>query len=180
VIYLINVGANTSHHTVARSPLFPDGSFTYVSFPDKDWPTPYPPSMKRFVRKSETLTTHLDPDWEHLTYGYVCSNPRAGSLSRVIENDILLFWALLWEIPDKDHDVFSVLEDSRRWCLIGALRVEHILEAGESIAKLPRELRERALHNAHVRGGYVEQRKSVRVFLGDPKHSAAFHQAVDL
>ncbi len=154
----------------------------YVSFPVKDgsWRTPYPTTVRRLVREPETLTTHLDPDWDHLSYGDVCSNPRAVALSSVVENDILLFWALLWEIPDKDHDIFSVSKDSRRWCLIGALRVEQILESGESIAKLPREARERARHNAHVQGEHVERRKSVRVFLGHPEYSAKFDRAVDL
>src|SRR5438876_2819 len=32
-VYLINVGANTSHAPCARSPLFNDGKFEFVSFP---------------------------------------------------------------------------------------------------------------------------------------------------
>lgn len=188
-IYLINVGANTSDRSVARSPLFPKGNFVYVSFPDKDgsWPTPYPATMRHFVRNTGTLTTHLDPDWDHLSYGDVCSNPRAGALSSVVENDILLFWTLLWEIPDKDHDIFSVSKDSRRWCLIGALRVAERLKQGESITRLPADQQEQAKHNAHVQGDRVEVRKDkkdkdkeIRVFIGNRNHSAKFDRAVDL
>ncbi|SRR6266571_132041 len=181
-IYLINVGANTGDQRIARSPLFDDGRFVFVTFPDKDgsWQTPFPREAWPFVREPEKRTTHLDPDWDHLSYGDVCSNPRAGALTSVVENDILLFWALLWEIPDKDHNVFNVSKDSRKWCLIGALRVEQILESGESIAKLPKGSRERARHNAHVQGELVEGRKSVRVFLAHPKYSAKFDLAVDL
>jgi ABC-type branched-subunit amino acid transport system substrate-binding protein len=36
-IFLVNVGANTSHASKARSPIFEDGTFVYVSFPlDED------------------------------------------------------------------------------------------------------------------------------------------------
>ncbi len=187
-IYLINVGANTRHQSKARSPLFPDGSFIYVSFPDKDWPTPYPATMKRFVRDAGELTTHLDPDWEHLTYGDNCSNRRARALLKVQENDILLFWGLLWKIQNEDHDVFAADDDARRWCLIGALRVApRPLKQGESITRLPAAQQEHAKHNAHVQGDRVEVRKDekgkveeIRVFIGNRKHSTEFGRAVDL
>jgi hypothetical protein len=35
-VYVINVGCNTSHSSIALSPVFPDGRFHYVSFPTKD------------------------------------------------------------------------------------------------------------------------------------------------
>src|SRR3954447_4569651 len=102
-IYLINVGANTRHYTVARSPRFDDGSWKYVSFPAKHC-SPFCKSVKHH-RNKQTYSkeifpflssecprhTHLDPDWENMTYGDNCQNRKARALLNVIPNDTLLF-----------------------------------------------------------------------------------------
>src|SRR5689334_98075 len=95
-VYLLNIGANTGHKAKARSPVFGDGSFKFVSYPcSQDEGRTYPAEMRPFVHGEES--THLDPDWEALTYGDYCRNPRASALRDAKENDVLLFWALLWE-----------------------------------------------------------------------------------
>jgi hypothetical protein len=176
-IYLINVGANVADQAKARSPLFPDGHFEYVSFPDEGRTTRYPNSIRRFVREGIS-TTHLDPDWDNLTYGDFCKNSRARALTNVEPKDILLFWGLLWRLPTAHSDVWATKD--RGWYLMGAMRVKLVLTSGQSIKSLPPNYRERVRHNDHVYGDRVEGREHVRVFLADQKYSRKFRRAVDL
>lgn len=181
-IYLINVGANRSHADRARSPVFPDGTWIFVPFP-RGKPTKtgqeFPEVTFPYMRVSGGIKCHLDPDWDRLTYGDRCGNPRAKSLLKVIEGDILLFWALLWKT---DHTSVIFESDDRGWYLIGALRVERILKSGERIDTLPRDTRQRVVFNAHVVDGKVKERDGERVFVGsnDLRHSRRFETAVDL
>ena len=50
-VFLINIGANKSHGSIARSPIFPDDQFVYVSFPSKAarGVCPYPHEAHIFV-----------------------------------------------------------------------------------------------------------------------------------
>src|SRR3989337_192021 len=69
-IFLINIGANKSHASIARSPIFPSDQFVYISFPSKRTRgavCPYPPGARPYLRLSKLRQTHLDPDWEGLT-----------------------------------------------------------------------------------------------------------------
>ena len=177
-IYLVNVGANAAHQNLARSPVFQDGSFVYVSFPDDESKGRYGATAAPFVRDPKRMRTHVDPDWKNLTYGDNCANPRARALLSVEPDDILLFWALLWRIRDRNDDVWA--SDRKGWYLIGALRVQHILSSREGIAHLPQADQRRVVQNGHMNGRRVESRNFVRVFLGKRKHSARFDHAVDL
>ncbi len=173
-IYLINVGANTQHARRARSPIFSDDSWIYVSFPRKkksERGQRYPREALSFVKVRPGIKTHLDPDWKGLTYGDCCENPRAQALKKVETDDMLLFWALLWRVKPDAAEVFK--SDDKGWYLIGALRVKRILETGNRVGG-------RARNNAHVRNGRVEQRNGVRVFVGHKHHSCRFKKAVDL
>ena len=173
-IYLINVGANIGHKRRARSPIFSDGTWIYVSFPREnknESGQSYSPETLPFVRVSSGIKTHLDPDWKRLTYGDCCDNPRAGALKCVSPGDILLFWALLWRPTTDDASIFK--SHDKRWYLIGALRVKRILANGEKATG-------RARRNAHVKDGQVETRKGVRVFVGIRRYSCRFTKAVDL
>ena len=172
-IYLINVGANTGHSRKARSPIFSDDTWIYVSFPrtkKSEKGQPYSPETLPFVRVRPGIKTHLDPDWKGLTYGDCCKNRRARALLRVQPGDILLFWALLWK-PTRDGACIFKSQD-KRWYLIGALRVKHVLKSGDKATG-------RARRNAHVWGGQVEPRDGVRVFVGSRHHSRRFSKAVD-
>lgn len=175
-IFLVNVGANCGHRALARSPIFPDGSFEFVTFPDGNGDTAYPKELRRYVRG--VATTHLDPDWKRRTYGDCCLNPRARALQNAVKGDILLFWALLWKVNDRDSDIW--ISDDRCWCLIGALRIQYILEAGQGIKCLPPADAIRAAQNHHVLGKFVDSGEGTRVFLGHPRYSARFKMAVDL
>jgi len=126
-IYFINVGANTSHEGRARGPILSDGSWTYVPFPrDKEHEhgQNFPDSAIPCIRVPSGFKCHLDPDWDRLTYGDSCHEPRGRSLLKTQKGDILLFWALLWK-TDQNSLVFGSHE--KGWYLIGAIRTEYIV-----------------------------------------------------
>lgn len=176
-VYLVNVGANASHSMIARSPIFENGSFVFVHFPHPGnrGMRPYSAEELPFVRREciDIHDTHWDPDWPNLTYGDNCSQPRSCALLSVVEDDILLFWALLWRNTGSTWASFT---RNRCWCLIGALRVHEILEAGQrpEDAKASR----RARQNVHFRTGKLDS--GHRVFVGCPRYSLRFPKAVDL
>jgi hypothetical protein len=179
-IYLINVGANTSHGGKARGPIFPDGTWVYMPFPREKSNAkgqPFPDLTRRFVSVGRDIKCHLDPDWQRFTYGDCCKEPRAVSLSKAKIGDILLFWGLLWRT---DHDVSIFKSRAKGWYLFGALRIEYILEEGQKIDTLPSDIRQRAGRNAHVCDGRVEKGHRERVFVGSRRPSRRFERAVDL
>mgnify|MGYP007062755389 CR=1 FL=1 len=178
-IYLINVGANTAHTSQARGAIHPDGSFVYVSFPEDGCGQHYPVEAQQHVKNGDAQLTHLDPDWDRLSYGDNCANPRARALGNVVPGDWLLYWALLWSVPDKKSSALG--SNAKGWYLIGALKVSHVLSSGASLAELPSRLQVRAKFNAHVeQERRVEGRPMARVFLSDEAVSLRFNRAVDL
>src|SRR5258708_12164881 len=96
-IFFINIGANSAHSSVARSPRFANGSFVFVPFPNAGGALVrnYPRPCRPFIR-TPSLDTHDDPDWPNLTYGDDCANGRAGSLQQFTEGDVLLFCGMFW------------------------------------------------------------------------------------
>lgn len=177
-VYLINVGANSSHASSARSPLFADDRFTYVSFPTRTTKgtQPYSAAARPFVRNPDQWMTHADPDWSDLTYGDYCANPRAGALKKAKEGDILLFWGLLWANRGKDWNGFT---GERDWFLLGAIRISEILRGGENLSALSKNARVRARRNAHLNGS-SRLPDDHYVFVGDPERSRVFRHAVQL
>jgi hypothetical protein len=177
-IYLINVGANSADSSQARSALFPNGTFIFVTFPQSEGAA-YPRHTCQFVKNWPDIKTHADPDWDGLTYGDNCRNPRARALLAVEQNDILLFWAMLWKMSDSGCVWDS---EDKGWFLVGSLRVEYILKTNDVLknALHDKRLRQRASRNAHTINGKVESRKDVRVFLGNPRYSTRFDRAIDL
>jgi hypothetical protein len=178
-IYLINVGANSRHRAVARSPVFDDGRFVYVSFPTRDKAansSSYSGAARSYVSNPDKWRTHADPDWENLTYGHYCANPRALSLKRVCPGDTLLFWGMLWEHSGAG---WSGFKDEREWYLFGALRISEVLPGGAHVNVLSKEARTRALRNAHLSGRMLLEEDHY-VFIGDRRKSAIFGHAVPL
>ena len=178
-IYLVNIGANTSHSARARSPIFEDGSFVYVPFPTKHPKrgSGYPPDALPFVRSASRRCTHADPDWKGLSYGDKGSNPRASSLRRVAIGDILLFWGLLWRNVGKDWFGFT---GARGWYLLGTLRVEEIAEPDQSLQLVSARNRSRASRNAHFLNALGVVPKDERIFIGARRYSKRFSRPVDL
>jgi len=175
-VFLLNIGSNKAHTSVARSPRFQDDSFIFVPFPNAGgaWVRDYPRVCRPFIR-TMSLETHDDPDWPNLTYGDDCANGRAGSLQRVTEGDILLFWGMLW---DNRGDSWQHFDGSCGWYLFGALRVSEILHGGQRATHARSENVARARRNVHFVGGPLPQ--THRVFIGDPQYSTRFGHAVDL
>jgi len=176
-VFLVNVGANTKHSGMARSPVFPDGSFHYVSFPHPGLlgRRPYPGAIRRFTRNVDPWHTHFDPDWENLTYGDSCLNRRSLALRRVAVGDTLLFWGLLWRNIGQQWVDFT---GERGWYFIGVLRIDQILLEGQVPAEAGPANARRAAKNVHFSGGTLEAGN--RVFIGNPTYSALFPKAVDL
>lgn len=187
-IYLINVGANTAHSAKARAPLFPDGGFMFIPFPDVDCSAAYDRDAWPFVCDPKSLKTHPDPDWRNLTYGDNCHNRRAKALLSAQAGDVLLFWALFWKVA-RNEGVFDVEHGERRWCLFGALTIKHVVKAERGRDVPLREFvkdrvtLQRAMANAHVCGGKLLRITADRydvLFVGDPDRSGRFDKAVDL
>jgi len=188
-IYLVNVGANTAHYSVARSARFKDGSFEFVTFPrdsDDSEGEHYPDRMKPFVRE-KGRRTHLDPDWENLTYGDYLKNRRAIALKNAAIGDVLLFWGMLCDHKGNNRSNFSQgwsgFEDgqeSRGWYLLGAMRIAYVMDHTRRLKDIPQEHQSRARLNAHVnkRDGSVGEDNIV--FIADRKRSTLFKYAVDL
>lgn len=181
-VYLINVGANGKFSSKVRCPIFKDGSFEFVSYHDpgaQSW-KPYPANVHPFIRNlADFRETHLDPDWKNLTYGDFCSNPRASALRSVAEDDILLFWALLWENRGTTWENFT---KRKSWYLIGALRVREILKPGQGpeAAKATRVARAAENAHFHLHPGQRALDEGHYVFIGCTKRSGLFSKAIDL
>jgi hypothetical protein len=179
-IFLINVGANLSHRSTARCPLFSDGRFVFVPFPYPDGfeeRRPYPTDAWPFTNNLRWHQSHVDPDWPQLTYGDRFANPRAAALKSAEPNDILLFWSLLWE---NSGDSWFDFTDRQSWHLIGALRIEEILWPGQRPADAKLKNRQRAARNAHFNGDNSRLEPGNVVFIGDKNHSMLFDFAVPL
>jgi len=180
-IYVINIGANTNHRSRARSPIFDDGSFVYVSFhadQNEMHRTSYPQEMLPFTSKhKQNLKTHNDPNWKKLTYGDYCSKPRARALKDIEHGDILLFWGLLWRNSGNSWEDF-VSPLKKRWYLLGALRVEDIIKGRKKVTEVHPHGRQRAQQNIHFSSGVLPDEEYV--FLGAQKYSQRFSKAIDL
>ena len=177
-IFLINVGANTSHSSLARSPIFGDNTFIYIPFPHRDEreAKPYPIAARPFVNNVDTYETHSDPDWENLSYGDYCANARATALRQASYEDILLFWALLWRNNGKTWKTFT---GKKGWYLIGALRIDEILKEGQKPQDATASNVQTAAQNAHFLNGRGVLEPHNFVFIGSKSHSCLFPKAVE-
>jgi hypothetical protein len=189
-IYLINVGANSSHQCRARSPLFVGerpqlpSNFLYVSFycttNSETARTEYPADCQSFLNpryfREVKQFAHVDPDWKNLTYGDCCDQLRGAALKNARLNDIFLFWGALYHNSGTDWAGFT---GEKGWYLFGCLRVQHKLSASSDPSLLSAHDRERALKNIHFRSG-TTLRANDYVFVGYESCSSAFGRAVDL
>jgi hypothetical protein len=175
-IFLVNVGANVKDKSRAKSPIFDDDSFVFVSFPlrDEEGFRPYPPAARQFTRNVGIYETHADPDWDNLTYGDYVANGRAAALKGTKEGDILLFWALLWRNCGSSWKDFT---GDKAWYLIGALRIDQILREGQRAIDAKPSNIERARKNAHFEQGVLDEHNLV--FIGDKIYSRLFSKAVE-
>jgi hypothetical protein len=179
-IFLVNVGANLQHQSRARSPIFDDDRFVFVTFPlcddEEQGRTPYPPAAHQYIRNVGLKQTHADPDWDNLTYGDDTRNGRAAALKRAVPDDILLFWALLWRNRGSGWKDFTG-DKGKGWYLIGALRIDEILREGQRPTDAKPSNVERAKKNAHFDQGVLD--KHNLVFIGSKSYSSLFPRAVE-
>lgn len=180
-IYLVKVGSNMSHRYRARSPVFDDRPWVFVSFPSSISESSQQYSCHALpfvrVRDDNPIYTHADPCWDELSYGDSCSNPRARSLKGVTKGDILLFWGLLWRNNGGGWQGFT---GEHGWYLFGGFRVEEIAVPGQVLHQVSERNRPRAEKNGHYINGSGILQQDNYVFLGDPSFSSRFVQAVDL
>jgi hypothetical protein len=159
-------------------------NFVYVSFYCKansdTARTEYPASCQSFLNPRHLGDTkrfaHVDPDWDNLTYGDCCDEPRGATLKNSRVNDIFLFWGALYH---NSGAVWATFTGEKGWYLFGSLRIKYILSAKNSISMVEPDDRERALKNIHFRGK-THLPSNDYVFVGNPLSSCAFTRAVDL
>lgn len=153
--FLINVGVNCSHGDL-RSPLFDDGTFTFVPIPEG----PQSKSFDCIPRYRDILPAralacvpsryhewraHHDPEFETFTYGdHPQTSPKAALLKRVMPGDHMLFLARLvrWH------------EDAFRWgeagfYVIGFFVLEEVV--WDVRTGTPKDEVQTMRRNAHVR-----------------------------
>ncbi|MCA9282451.1 MAG: hypothetical protein H6812_00595 [Phycisphaeraceae bacterium] len=108
------------------------GNFLYIPIPERDGTDCHPSfirryeewygPLKRFLRRSGTAgtywqrkigqrldkTMHLDPDFEHLTYGDMGAR-RGRQLAQFNRDDLLVFYSGLRSISDSDSLVYAII-----------------------------------------------------------------------
>jgi hypothetical protein len=162
-VFVVNVGVNASHRLV--SPLYDDGSFTFVTILEER--SLQGASLVRYgdvPRLRMTVPerywawpTHYDPEFESLTYGDNCGwAPRAAALRSARPGDALLFIARLVRIGSGEP-VFG---------LVGLLEVESVRP---NVRSCPPDARLRG--NAHVRRALADPRywDGFWLFAGTPR-----------
>ena len=127
-IFIINVGANTSHRQ--QSPLFDDGTFEFIPIPGehnegltyadlRQFNDPDMPLLDRFAKPivSPSTKVHNDPEFATFTYG---DNLRKkGGLRRLQAGDFLFFLARLVPYTGQQFD-----EKNAIFALIGYIKIE--------------------------------------------------------
>jgi hypothetical protein len=193
-VFLVNVGANTAD--ALRSPLYPDGTFDFVTIAEgevgDDLPTygdlravdgtplldRYPPALRaRFARVATHADPWLRPDLRQFSYGDVPDvNPRARAISAARPGDLLVFVANL-----SPYDPVR-----RRFTGPGAFHAVGCIEVGQVLAHQPGDDHLTEVgpnagrryplaafgHNAHVRrvgARGPHQTKPFLVFEGGPR-----------
>lgn len=169
-IFLANVGVNASHSGMGlKSPHFPDGSFEFVTIPEKpalqkkatdleqpdglvryrdlicfNWPGQ--PLTDFLPPRTHHWPTHYDPEFVHFTYGDEAGRVgRAAALKALRPGDWLFFLARL---TDYDLTAHKFL-DTAGFYLIGLLEIETILaDVRVPVAATTNQI---FGHNAHLR-----------------------------
>ena len=174
---LVRVGADHSFGR-AHSPIrLSTGEFVYVPIPERadrvgsDLGRPYSEISERirtFVGGDNVTPylpadrwMHLDPDFEHLTYGNN-ANAKGAAVGRLAKGDFIAFYASLRAVDQSPKLVYA---------LIGLLTVERVCPAGEVPAH------ERHV-NAHTRR-WPLPRDDIVVF-ASPQGSGRLERAIEI
>ena len=151
-VFIINVGANTSHRQ--QSPLFDDGTFEFVPIPgDKDegmtyadlhqFNVPYTPLFDRFTNPaiSPSENVHNDPEFATFTYGDNLDVGSKGGLRQLQEGDFLFFLARLVPYADQYDNKNAI------FALVGYIEIAECLDNSDD----PLFTSPAFSRNAHVR-----------------------------
>jgi putative DNA base modification enzyme with NMAD domain len=163
----------------ALSPIFADGSFEYVPIPETK-PTQCPltfatlpshcgRSLAAFVpRRIADRPAHIDPDFEHLTYGDAAPHKRR-QLARLEPGDLLVFYAGFEPWPHQDIP---------RLFAIGWFEVKAVHRLPAQQISTDCELRLRFGNTAHFWRHPPDQ--ELALIEGEPRQSRFLRQAVPL
>ena len=177
-VFIINVGANTSHRQ--QSPLFDDGTFEFVPIPSdtdegltyanlRQFNSPNSPLFDRFAVPaiSPLENVHNDPEFATFTYGDNLS--KKGGLHHLEEGDFLFFLARLVSYSDQHFDENAI------FALIGYIQIAERLDSSDD----PMFTSPAFNRNAHVRRwvNLPESFADYAVFKGSTD-SRRFHTAV--
>lgn len=177
-VFIINVGANTSHRQ--QSPLFDDGTFELVPIPSdtdegltyanlRQFNSPNSPLFDRFAVPaiSPLENVHNDPEFATFTYGDNLG--KKGGLHQLEEGDFLFFLARLVSYSDQHFDENAI------FALIGYIQIAERLDSSDD----PMFTSPAFNRNAHVRRwvNLPESFADYAVFKGSTD-SRRFHTAV--
>ena len=159
-IFIINVGANTSH--ALQSPAFEDGRFEFAPIPEdaslngeailsfadlRQFNAPDKPLLDLFTKLSISPKEKVHSDPEFLTFTYGDNAEQKSNLQDLHPGDFLFFLARL--VPYVDH---QFQHNEAFFALVGYLEIAEILKDPES----PLFTSPAFVNNAHVRRWYAE------------------------
>ncbi len=172
-LFIINVGANASHHGMV-SPLYRNDDFDIITIPEYDADHGYaclrycdvtwedPIKVQTILgERIWTIPTHNDPDLGRGVYGDLPdSSPRAFSLRKAKHGDGMLFFARLTPFNE------GRFSGEAGFYLIGGWVIDKILSK-EELVRLP--LCQRVLDNPHVRKLKVGKKDNFILYLAKEK-----------
>jgi hypothetical protein len=135
----------------------------------------------------EGRSMHLDPDFEHLTYGD--ANARGAQLAELSAGDILVFYGGFEPLPGMEPQY----PKNKVYALFGLFYLEQdpTIIMDEESGDIREEAREELRPNAHLRRDYPDDVMDERrrtdgtaeadvVVHGDPARSGRFNRAIDI
>ncbi len=151
-VFIINVGANTTHRQ--QSPLFDDGTFEFVPIPSdcdegltyadlRQFNSPNTPLFDRIANPaiSPSENIHNDPEFATFTYGDNVDLGSKGRLRQLQVGDYLFFLARL--VPYEDQ----YFNENAIFALVGYIEIAEHLDNSEDLLFTSPAFNE----NAHVR-----------------------------
>lgn len=158
------------------SPVTDQGAYVYVPIPEpadyeahRNLGRPYTEVEESISRIAASLPTHLktldmhlDPDFEHLTFGD--QGQRASQIKPLKRDDFLAFYGAFRQYDSGDSPLM--------YALFGLLTVEEIVEA-KNISK------DRWHENAHTRRSGGERSEDI-IVRGNPNRSGRFNRLVPI
>ena len=177
-VFIINVGANTSHRQ--QSPLFDNGTFEFVPIPSdcdegltygdlRQFNDPDTPLLDRVAAHAVSPSENIHNDPEFATFTYGDNMRKKGGLHQLQEGDFLFFLARLVPYVDQYDNKNAI------FALVGYIEIAECLNDSDA----PMFTSPAFNRNAHVRRwvNYPASFADYAVFKGST-NSRRFHTAV--